>query len=280
MGNRRWNGVLLLILCGILLSACSKQPKCFGQTRSDAAAAAETTDALAVAPTVVSGRYSTGFFTSDKLSVVSAAAADDGAVYLWGRNFQNEVESNWLIRYNADGTSEEYRLSLSKDGYITSLDVSAGEVYYLERVDAEDESAAWFLHTLQTQETLDWADAGNDLENLIVSGACLSDGRENALYLQPAGGKGSAGCEYGNGNNDAFLQDGRNRRRLLRRYRQPLRVGSRRRGPYENRNASAFVSQRQAPARHEFRLRLSGARASGAVRVEHRTSCRHAAAFL
>ena len=179
MRNRRWSGALLLILCAMLLSACSKQPKCSGQTRSDAAAAAETTDALAVALTVVSGRYSTGFFTSDKLSVVSAAAADDGAVYLWGRNFQNEVESNWLIRYNADRTSEEYRLSLSKDGYITSLDVSAGEVYYLERVDAEDESAAWFLHTLQAQETLDWADAGNDLENLIASGALayLTDGK-------------------------------------------------------------------------------------------------------
>ena len=95
MRNRRWGGALLLILCGILLSACSKQPKCSGQTRSDAAAAAETTDAPAIALTVASGRYSTGFFTSDKLSVVSAAAADDGAVYLWGRNFQNEVESNW-----------------------------------------------------------------------------------------------------------------------------------------------------------------------------------------
>lgn len=70
---------LFLMLCVIFLSACSKQPKCSGQTRSDAAAAAETTDALAVALTVVSGRYSTGFFTSDKLSVVSAAAADDGA---------------------------------------------------------------------------------------------------------------------------------------------------------------------------------------------------------
>ena len=66
MRNRRWSGALLLILCAMLLSACSKQPKCSGQTRSDAAAAAETTDALAVALTVVSGRYSTGFFTSDK----------------------------------------------------------------------------------------------------------------------------------------------------------------------------------------------------------------------
>lgn len=189
MRNRRWSGALLLILCAMLLSACSKQPKCSGQTRSDAAAAAETTDALAVALTVVSGRYSTGFFTSDKLSVVSAAAADDGAVYLWGRNFQNEVESNWLIRYNADGTSEEYRLSLSKDGYITSLDVSAGEVYYLERVDAEDESAAWFLHTLQAQETLDWADAGNDLENLIASGALayLTDGKTLYTCSLPEG---------------------------------------------------------------------------------------------
>ena len=77
MGNRRWNGMLLLILCAMLLSACSKQPKCSGQTRSDAAAAAETTDAPAIALTVASGRYNTGFFTSDKLSVVSAAAANE-----------------------------------------------------------------------------------------------------------------------------------------------------------------------------------------------------------
>ncbi len=53
---------------------------------------------------------------------------------------------------------------------------------------------------------------------------------------------------------------------LLRRYRQPTSWKQAARS-YENRNASAFVSQRQAPARHEFRLRLSGARASGAVRV-------------
>ena len=182
MGNRRWNGVLLLILCCVLLSACSKQPKSAGQTRSGAAPASETTDAPAIALTVASGRYSTGFFTSDKLSIVSAAAEDNGAVYLWGRNFQNEVESNWLIRYNPDGTSEEYRLSLSAGGYITALDVSAGEVYYLERVDAEDGSAAWFLHTLQAQETLDWAGAGNDLENLVAAGALayLTDG--STLY--------------------------------------------------------------------------------------------------
>ena len=103
---------------------------------------------------------------------------------------RTKIESNWLIRYNADGTSEEYRLSLSKDGYITSLDVSAGEAYYLERVDAEDESAAWFCNTLQAQETLDWADAGNDLENLIVSGALayLTDGK--TLYTCSLPGEG------------------------------------------------------------------------------------------
>ncbi len=145
MGNRRWSGALLLILCAMLLSACSKQPKCSGQTRSDAAAAAETTDALAVALTVVSGRYSTGFFTSDKLSVVPQPQQMTARGISGGGISRTKIESNWLIRYNADGTSEEYRLSLSKDGYITSLDVSAGEAYYLERVDAEDESTAWFL---------------------------------------------------------------------------------------------------------------------------------------
>ena len=188
MRNRRWSGALLLILCAMLLSACSKQPAASERGGSEAAGQTEAA-AAPIALTVSSDRYRAEYFSSDRLAIVSAAAADDGAVYLWGRNFQNEVESNWLIRYNADGRSEEYRLSLSKDGYITSLDVSAGEVYYLERVDAEDESAAWFLHTLQAQETLDWADAGNNLENLIVSGALayLTDGKTLYTCSLPEG---------------------------------------------------------------------------------------------
>ena len=188
MRNRRWSGALLLILCAMLLSACSKQPAASERGGSEAAGQTEAA-AAPIALTVSSDRYRAEYFSSDRLAIVSAAAADDGAVYLWGWNFQNEVESNWLIRYNADGRSEEYRLSLSKDGYITSLDVSAGEVYYLERVDAEDESAAWFLHTLQAQETLDWADAGNNLENLIVSGALayLTDGKTLYTCSLPEG---------------------------------------------------------------------------------------------
>ena len=188
MRNRRWSGALLLILCAMLLSACSKQPAASERGGSEAAGQTEAA-AAPIALTVSSDRYRAEYFSSDRLAIVSAAAADDGAVYLWGWNFQNEVESNWLIRYHADGRSEEYRLSLSKDGYITSLDVSAGEVYYLERVDAEDESAAWFLHTLQAQETLDWADAGNNLENLIVSGALayLTDGKTLYTCSLPEG---------------------------------------------------------------------------------------------
>lgn len=188
MRNRRWSGALLLILYAMLLSACSKQPAASERGGSEAAGQTEAA-AAPIALTVSSDRYRAEYFSSDRLAIVSAAAADDGAVYLWGWNFQNEVESNWLIRYNADGRSEEYRLSLSKDGYITSLDVSAGEVYYLERVDAEDESAAWFLHTLQAQETLDWADAGNNLENLIVSGALayLTDGKTLYTCSLPEG---------------------------------------------------------------------------------------------
>ena len=188
MRNRRWSGALLLILCAMLLSACSKQPAASERGGSEAAGQTEAA-AAPIALTVSSDRYRAEYFSSDRLAIVSAAAADDGAVYLWGWNFQNEVESNWLIRYNADGRSEEYRLSLSKDGYITSLDVSAGDVYYLERVDAEDESAAWFLHTLQAQETLDWADAGNNLENLIVSGALayLTDGKTLYTCSLPEG---------------------------------------------------------------------------------------------
>lgn len=188
MRNRRWSGALLLILCAMLLSACSKQPAASERGGSEAAGQTEAA-AAPIALTVSSDRYRAEYFSSDRLAIVSAAAADDGAVYLWGWNFQNEDESNWLIRYNADGRSEEYRLSLSKDGYITSLDVSAGEVYYLERVDAEDESAAWFLHTLQAQETLDWADAGNNLENLIVSGALayLTDGKTLYTCSLPEG---------------------------------------------------------------------------------------------
>ena len=280
MRNRRWGGALLLILCGILLSACSKKPKCSGQTRSDAAAAAETTDAPAIALTVASGRYSTGFFTSDKLSVVSAAAADDGAVYLWGRNFQNEVESNWLIRYNADGTSEEYRLSLSAGGYITALDVSAGEVYYLERIDTEDGSAAWFLHTLQAQETLDWADAGNDLENLIVSGALayLTDGKTLYTCSLPEGRVLQAAnteteiktlfCRT-DGTVVAYCEDTGNLYELEAGGEVLTKTGT---------LPLLFRSGKLLPGTNSGYDCLVLGQAE--LFVEHRTSCRHAAAFL
>ena len=103
MRNRRWNGALLLILCAMLLSACTKQPA--ASERGGPEAAGQTEAAAApIALTVSSDRYRAEYFSSDRLAIVSAAAADDGAVYLWGRNFQNEVESNWLIRYNADPT--------------------------------------------------------------------------------------------------------------------------------------------------------------------------------
>ena len=179
MKRRLLVGVLLLAACTIFLSACLKRTNPSEKTASLPAAPGDTTGAAPIALTVASERYTAACFSSDRLCIVSAAAADGGAAYLWGRNFQNEVESNWLIRYNPDGTSEEFALTLSAGGYITALDVSAGEVFFLERVDAEDESAAWFLHTLRGKETLDWAGAGNALENLVVTGnlAYLTDGK-------------------------------------------------------------------------------------------------------
>lgn len=193
MGKLRLNGLLIFLLCGIFLSACSKQAKSAAQAGS-AAAQNEHADAAAIALTVDSEQYRTEYFSSDRLSIVSAAAADDGAVYLWGRNFQNEVESNWLVRYDMDDTSEEYLLSLSKGGYITALDVSAGEVYYLERVDAEDGTAEWFLHTLLESNRLDWANEGNLLENLTVSGAFayVTDGKSLYTCSLPDGAMVSA----------------------------------------------------------------------------------------
>ena len=178
MKRKRWTCALLLAICAVFLSACSKQPR----KSAKAAEPDETSDAASIALTVSSARYRTEFFTSDKLSVVSAAAADCGSGYLWGRNFQNEVEANWLVRYDPDGTTEESRLELSEGGYITGLDVSEGDAYYLERIDAEDGTAAWFLHAGQEATRLDWANAGNLFENLVVSGdfAYFTDG--NALY--------------------------------------------------------------------------------------------------
>ena len=165
MKRRYWILVLLPALCVLLLSACSKRTtnvsKPVGQEKASAAAS--------IALTVSSARYRAEYFSSDKLSIVSAAAADGGACYLWGRNFQNEVEANWLIRYNPDKTAEESQLALSAGGYITALTVSGGEAYYLERVDAEDGTAAWFLHTSQEAKKLDWANESNLFENLVVS---------------------------------------------------------------------------------------------------------------
>ena len=178
MKRRYWILALLPALCVLLLSACSKRTKNVlkpvGQEKASAAAS--------IALTVSSARYRAEYFSSDKLSIVSAAAADGGSVYLWGRNFQNEVEANWLIWYNPDKTVKESRLELSEGGYITALDVSEGEAYYLERVDAEDGTAAWFLHAAQEETKLDWANESNLFENLVVSGdtAYFTDG--TALY--------------------------------------------------------------------------------------------------
>ena len=185
MKRRYWILALLPALCVLLLSACSKRTKNVskpvGQEKASAAAS--------IALTVYSTRYRAEYFSSDKLSIVSAAAADGGSVYLWGRNFQNEVEANWLIRYDPDKTAEESRLPLSEGGYITALDVSGGEAYYLERVDAEDGTAAWFFHAAQEAKRLDWANESNLFENLVVSGetAWFTDGETLYTVSLPDG---------------------------------------------------------------------------------------------
>ena len=185
MKRRYWILALLLALCVLLLSACSKRTKTVskpvGQEKASAAAS--------IALTVSSARYRAEYFSSDKLSIVSAAAADGGSVYLWGRNFQNEVEANWLIRYDPDKTAEASRLPLSEGGYITALDVSGGEAYYLERVDAEDGTAAWFFHAAQEAKRLDWANESNLFKNLVVSGetAWFTDGETLYTVSLPDG---------------------------------------------------------------------------------------------
>lgn len=172
--------MLLLAICSIFMSACSKPTKESIQTVSKYASQGENTSSTAIAVSVESGRYRTNYFSSNRLSIVSSAVADEGVAYLWGCNFKNEIETNWIIKYNQDKTSEEYQLSLTDGGYITALDVSAGEVYYLERVDKEDGAAEWFLHTLQGSQSIAWATEINNLENLKIlkKTAYMTDGEK------------------------------------------------------------------------------------------------------
>lgn len=169
---------LLLACCILFVSACAKQMEQGTQTIPDTGIQTEHTGAASIALSVASGRYKTNYFSSNRLAIVSEAAVEEDVAYLWGRNFNNEVETNWLIRYNRDQTSEESQLTLSNGGYITALDVSAGETYYLERLDLEDGSAKWFLHAPQGIEALTWAAEGNNLENLRIVG--------NTAYLTDA----------------------------------------------------------------------------------------------
>ena len=171
--------LLFVAVCIMFVGACSKSTRESTLGLSQSSIQEENGDAGAIALTVASERYSVTYFLSNELSIVSSAAVDDGVVYLLGRNFQNEIETNWLVQFNPDKTMEEYPLSLSAGGYITTLDVSSGEIYYLERVDAEDGTAEWFLHTLQGQVKLDWAAENNNLENLKITGklAYLTDGK-------------------------------------------------------------------------------------------------------
>lgn len=181
MKRRFLKCMLLLAICSaFLMSACSKQTEESVQTISNAALQGKYSGETAIAVSVGSGRYRTNYFSSNRLAIVSSAATDEGAAYLWGCNFKNEIETNWIIKYNQDKTSEEYQLSLTDGGYITALDVSAEEVYYLERVDAEDGSAEWFLHTSQGSKNIAWATEINNLENLKILNktAYMTDGEK------------------------------------------------------------------------------------------------------
>lgn len=176
--------LLLILVCGIFfVSACAKQTNKGAQTISnEAVMQTENTGVASIALSVASGWYQTNYFSSNRLSIVSSAAVEKGTAYLWGRNFKNEVETNWLIQFHQDKTSEEYKLPLSDGGYITALDVSAGKAYYLERIDAEDGTAEWFLHTPQGKESLPWATESNNLENLKTSGNVAYMTDAEALY--------------------------------------------------------------------------------------------------
>ncbi len=198
--QRRHFALLLLALCIIFMTACSKQAQDPVQNESLPSMQPNTAEAEAIAVSVAPGKYSTNYFSSSRLSIVSSAAADEATAYLWGCNFQNDVKTDWILQYSTDKSFEEYPLSLSEGGYITALDAAQGEVYYVERVDLEDGSAEWFLHDLQGAEKLTWPEQTSSLGSLVIGAglAYIADGSTVYTCSLPDGNMlhtASAGAE-------------------------------------------------------------------------------------
>lgn len=180
--------LLLSALCVLFISACAKQQTAAPQGSAQQSAAqsavlsAQDDGGTALAVTVAADRYRTSFFSSPRVVLASMAGADNDTVYLWGYNHQDETTEDWVLIYNPDGSTSEQQLSVMDGGYITALDVSDGQIVYLERVDRQDEASVWYLHTPQGAVQLDWASRTSELRTLIVTAqrAYLADG--NRLY--------------------------------------------------------------------------------------------------
>ncbi len=169
---RKKSVILLLaiaVLCCLVLTSCSDQEsKLPEEPKTAPQEPAKNEKILKI--TTLETLFRTEYLPTDKLSIVLGAVAQEEAVYLWGCNFQNETAEYWAVRYDPNNEPEEYPLPVSEHGTVMTVDAVQDEVYYLERADFADGTAAWNLHGPHGAVALDWTAADNDLRHMVVAG--------------------------------------------------------------------------------------------------------------
>ena len=159
----------IAVLCCLMLTSCSDQEsKLPEEPKTAPQEPAKNEKILKI--TTLETLFRTEYLSTDKLSIVLGAVAQEEAVYLWGCNFQNETTEYWAVRYNPNEEPEEFSLPVSEHGTVMAMDAAQGEIYYLERADFEDGTAIWNLHGPHGAVTLDWATTDNDLRYLAIAG--------------------------------------------------------------------------------------------------------------
>ncbi len=161
--------LIAVILCCLVLISCSKQePQLPEEPKTALQEPAKDEKSLQI--TALEAPFRTQYLSSDRLILVQGAAAQEEAVYLWGCNFQNETTEYWAVRYDPNNEPEEFSLPVSEHGAVMAVDAVQDEVYYLERADFADGTAAWSLHGPDGTVGLNWATADNDLRHVAVAG--------------------------------------------------------------------------------------------------------------
>ena len=159
----------IAVLCCLVITSCSDQESKLPEEPKTAPQEPEKDEKI-LKITTSETLFRTEYLSTDKLSIVLGAVAQEEAVYLWGCSFQNETTEYWAVRHDPNNEPEEYPLSVSEHGTVMTVDAVQDEVYYLERADFADGTAAWSLHGRHGTVGLDWAAADNDLRHMAVAG--------------------------------------------------------------------------------------------------------------